>query len=55
MSSKSLVYLGAGVGGFFGSLIPLLWGAGFLSLWGVIFEAIGGLAGIYITWRLING
>ncbi len=55
MSNKSIIYLGAGVGGFLGGFIPFIWGAGYLSLWGVIFEGIGGLIGIWIAWKLLNG
>lgn len=54
MSSKVLLYIGAGIGGTIGGFIPLLWGAGYLSVWGVIFEGIGGLVGIWGAWKLIN-
>lgn len=45
-------YLGATVGSFAGSLVPNLWGAGALSLWSVLFFVIGGLAGIWLAYRM---
>ena len=49
---KGPTYIGATVGSFAGSLLPLLWGAGQLSLWSVLFFILGGLAGIWLAYRL---
>jgi len=49
---KGPTYVGAAVGGFVGSFIPGLWGAGQLSLASVVFFMIGGLFGIWVAYRL---
>ena len=49
---KGPTYTGAAVGSFAGSLLPSLWGAGQLSLWSVLFFILGGLAGIWLAYRL---
>jgi hypothetical protein len=54
MSTKSLLYLGAAIGGTIGGFIPALWGAGTFSAWGVLFEGIGGLLGIWLMWKFTN-
>ncbi|CAN5291507.1 hypothetical protein BH10PAT1_BH10PAT1_3310 [soil metagenome] len=53
MGNKTIVYLGAFVGGIIGSFIPNLWGAGFLSFSSVLFSGIGGLIGIVIAIKLL--
>ncbi|HWA52352.1 MAG TPA: hypothetical protein VG895_04855 [Patescibacteria group bacterium] len=53
MSQKTLVYIGAFIGGTIGSLIPNLWGAGFLSFSSVILGGIGGLIGIFIVLKFL--
>ncbi len=45
-------WLFAGLGSFIGSLIPKLWGAGLFSLWGVLFGALGALAGIWVAFKV---
>jgi hypothetical protein len=54
MSDKSLVYLGAGIGGTVGGLAPALFGAGAFSAWGVIGSFVGGALGIWIAWRYLH-
>lgn len=55
MSSKTLYYLAAIVGGIIGSYIPVLWGgAGFLSISSLIFSTLGALGGLVLTWKLLN-
>lgn len=44
--------VGMVVGSTLGGYIPSLWGAEFLSFWGIITSAIGGFAGIYIGYKL---
>lgn len=52
MSRKQLVWIGFFVGSTIGSFIPGLWGAGAFSFDGVIASALGGLAGIYVGFKL---
>jgi uncharacterized membrane protein YeaQ/YmgE (transglycosylase-associated protein family) len=42
------------VGGTVGGYIPSLWGAGMLSMSGIIFSTIGGLIGIYLGYKISN-
>lgn len=53
MSSKSIVMLGMIVGSIIGGYFPVLFGASFLSLWSLFGSAIGGLLGIWITYKWI--
>jgi hypothetical protein len=52
MNSKQIIMIAMVIGTSVGSAVPLLWGAGFLSLWSVFFTAIGGFAGIYIGYKM---
>ncbi len=52
MDSKKLIWIGVFVGSWVGSLIPELWGAGFLSFSSLIFSALGGFAGIWLGYRM---
>lgn len=52
MDSKRLYLFGATVGGILGGCVPNLWHASALSFSGVVFSALGGLAGIWVCWRL---
>ncbi|MGA3292074.1 MAG: hypothetical protein ABSC49_02960 [Candidatus Microgenomates bacterium] len=47
--SKTLVYVGAISGSILGGLIPMIWGAGFLSMSSLIFSTLGALLGIYLV------
>ncbi len=40
------------VGSAIGGYIPNLWGAGFLSFSSIILTAVGGIAGIWLGFRL---
>lgn len=48
MSQKTLVWLGVAIGSTVGGLVPSIFGAGWLSAWGMIGSAVGGLAGIWL-------
>jgi hypothetical protein len=52
MQTKSLVWIGAGIGSTVGSLIPMLWGADMLSFSSIIFGGLGAVAGIYVFFKL---
>lgn len=43
------------IGSVVGGYIPVLWGGGLLSFTSVIGNAIGGLLGIWVTFKLTNG
>jgi uncharacterized membrane protein YeaQ/YmgE (transglycosylase-associated protein family) len=49
---KGPTYVGGFVGSFAGSLIPSLWGAGQLSMSSMLSFMIGGIAGVWIAYRL---
>jgi hypothetical protein len=40
------------VGSTLGGLVPSLWGAGMLSVAGVVFSILGGVAGIWVGARM---
>ena len=52
MSMKTFVWGGYGIGSTIGGFIPALWDASIFSFWGLILSTIGGMAGIYIGYRL---
>ncbi len=54
MNSKSLIWIGMVVGSAIGGYIPLLWGGSLLSMSSIFLTAIGGLAGIYLGFRIAN-
>ncbi len=53
MSRKTLIWIGIFVGSGIGSYIPALWGnSAFFSFSSIIFSTIGGLAGVYVGYKL---
>lgn len=42
------------VGSTIGSFLPTLWGAGYFSISSVFLTGIGGIAGIWLGFRLSN-
>ncbi len=52
MNTKQVILTATLIGTTVGSLIPLLWGDSVLSLWSVVLTALGGLAGIYIGYKI---
>ena len=52
MSPKSLIWIFMTIGSVIGSYIPVLWGSGFLSFSSVILSAVGGIAGIWLGYKL---
>lgn len=47
--SRKIIWLGAGIGGTIGGLIPLLWGDDMLSPWAIFLSMVGGLLGIWLA------
>lgn len=54
MNSKTLIWIGAFVGGFVGSYIPVLFGASTLSMSSIIGSTVGGLVGIWGGFKLFQ-
>ncbi|MFA6897071.1 MAG: hypothetical protein WCQ96_02190 [Patescibacteria group bacterium] len=53
MSSDSLIiWLFLSIGSFIGGYLPSLWGAGMFSFSSIIFSTIGGLAGVWVGYKL---
>ena len=52
MSTKTLIWTGVFIGSTVGGFIPSLWGDSLFSVSSVIFTTIGGLAGIWIGFKL---
>lgn len=50
---KSLIYIGATIGGIAGAYIPALWGdSNMFSGWSLLMGAIGGVIGIYVGYKI---
>jgi hypothetical protein len=52
MSRKSLIMIGMVVGSAIGGYVPALWGSGLLSYSSLFGNAIGGIIGIFIAYKL---
>lgn len=52
MNPKPLITVGVIIGTTVGGLIPHLWHASFLSLWGIFFSTLGGIAGIWLGYKI---
>jgi hypothetical protein len=50
MNSKSIIWIGMFIGSTIGGFIPNIWGGGIFST--IIFSGIGGIAGIWIGFKL---
>lgn len=51
---KRLIYLGLFLGSMGGSFVPSLWGAGMFSISSIIFSALGGIAGIWVAYKIMQ-
>ncbi len=52
MDAKKIVLLGLTIGSLIGGYIPMLWGAGALSIASLIGNTLGGIVGIYIAFQV---
>ncbi len=52
MSSKFLIYIGMTIGGYIGGYLPTLWGADYFSFSSIIFGMFGGIAGIWLGYKI---
>jgi len=50
--TKKFVWIGLFVGSSIGNMLPVLWGGDMLSFSGVLFSLLGGIAGIWIGYRV---
>lgn len=55
MSRKSLIMIGMVLGSVIGGYIPVFFGIGLFSMISIIGNAMGGLAGIWIVYKLTQG
>lgn len=54
MSAKTQVMLGMMAGSILGGYVPVMFGVSAFSFTSIIFSAVGGIAGIYIAYKLSN-
>jgi hypothetical protein len=54
MNTKSLIWIGMGIGSTLGGFVPRLWGASFFSFAGFVCSGIGGLFGIWVAYKAVN-
>ena len=47
-----MIWMGAFLGSLVGSFIPMLWGAGELSVSSLLFGSLGAVAGVYAGFKL---
>jgi hypothetical protein len=52
MERKTLIWIGLFLGSTIGSLLPSLWGAGMFSFSSIILSAVGGIAGIWLGFKI---
>jgi uncharacterized membrane protein YoaK (UPF0700 family) len=48
---KKLVWIGFFVGSTAGNLLPLIWGGDAISISGFLFSILGGIVGIWLSYR----
>jgi hypothetical protein len=49
--TKKLIWIGLFAGSTIGNMVPMLWGGDALSLSGLFFSLVGGIAGIWLGYR----
>jgi dipeptide/tripeptide permease len=52
VANKRLIWIGSIVGSTVGGMLPGLWHASMLSMWGFVLSTVGGIAGIWAGWKL---
>jgi len=48
---KSIMWMMIGVGSVIGGFVPSIFGASYLSLWGIVGSTLGAIAGLYLYRR----
>jgi uncharacterized membrane protein YeaQ/YmgE (transglycosylase-associated protein family) len=51
---KKTIYLGAIIGAIVGGYVPALWGASLFSFSSIIGSTIGGILGIWLTFKFLR-
>ncbi len=54
MRDKKLIMLGMIVGSTVGGYVPVIWGGSAFSFSSIVCGLIGGIAGIYFSWKLLR-
>ncbi|MBI4127868.1 MAG: hypothetical protein HY459_02225 [Parcubacteria group bacterium] len=54
MSSKAIIWIGVIVGSYLGGFLPTLWGTTAFSFATLIGNAIGGLLGLWVAYKVVN-
>lgn len=52
MTPKTLIWIGAAIGGTVGGYIPILFGTDAISFWAIVWSTVGGLLGIWGGFKL---
>jgi hypothetical protein len=52
MERKKLIWIFMAIGSYAGGYIPSLWNAGMFSIWGILLSAVGGIAGIWLAFKM---
>ena len=55
MSQKAVIMTLMTLGSIIGGYVPALFGADAFSFWGLITSAIGGIAGIWVGYKISQG
>jgi hypothetical protein len=54
VNAKAFIWIGLTLGSTIGGFLPNLWGASVFSFSGIILSAVGGIAGIWLGFKLAN-
>ncbi len=54
MNSGIITWMMAGLGGFLGGYIPLLWGANYFSFSSLFFNTLGALLGLWVGFKMTH-
>ena len=52
--TKKAVWLGMIIGSTLGGCVPMLWHASVFSMWSIVLSTVGGIAGIWVAWRMMR-
>jgi len=52
MSTKTMVWIGIGIGSTVGSCLPMLWGGSLAGMSSVLWGTVGGFAGLYAGFKM---
>jgi hypothetical protein len=55
MSDKTTLYVAVIIGTTIGGFVPAVFGAGLLSMWGIIGSTVGGILALWLAWKYLHG